>query len=477
MARELNPGGRDGPGPELASAGLSVARLTAWGRVLRELLPGISAVSAGLLTGAMLFIGLSVVPWLRSLPPADFHAWIWSYGPAMRQVMRPMSALSTLLALAALAVSRGSSTTCRRLLLAAAACLVAVSLLPVVWGQPVSATLAASGMMSRGEEVALLDREMFWDWLRIIPGLAAFLTTLSALKLREKELEERAQHDRLERLKRFFSPHLADLIARGGSEDPLQSHRREVTVVFLDLRGFSLFAETAEPEEVMAVLHEYHAEVGRLVLEWEGTLERFTGDGMMIFFNDPVPMPNASEHAVRMAVAIRARIEEVRAGWQKRGFELDLGVGIAQGFATIGAIGFEGRWDYGVIGTVTNLSARLCAEALPGQILVSTRVLVDTEDFVEAEPMGELQLKGFSKSVPAFNVIRLAARRLPPMDLVGDSRAGSGADRVKSSRYWYFLHSGRASKQSGAVALLRSGRHVHQRIAGGLALRGNLPGN
>jgi class 3 adenylate cyclase len=358
----------------------------------------------------MLFTGLSVVPWLRSLPPVDFHAWIWSYGPAMRPVMGPMGALSTLLALAALAVSRGSSAACRWLLLVAAACLVAVSLLPLVWVEPVAAALAGSTVLSRGEEVALLGREISWDWLRIILGLAAFLTTLSALRLREKELERRAQHVRLDRLKRFFSPHLADLIVRGGSEDPLQSHRREVTVVFLDLRGFTLFAETAEPEEVMAVLHEYHAEVGRLVLEWEGTLERFTGDGMMIFFNDPVPVPNASERAVRMAVAVRARIEEVRAGWQKRGFDLDMGVGIAQGFATIGAIGFDGRWDYAAIGTVTNLAARLCAEAAPGQILVSTGVRADTKDFVEAEPVGELQLKGFSKPVPAFNVIRPAAR-------------------------------------------------------------------
>ena len=410
MARELNQIGRNGPGAEHPGPAMPVARLTAYGRALRELLPRISAVLAGLFTGAMLFIGLSVVPWLRSLPPVDFHAWIWSYGPAMRPVMGPMGALSTLLALAALAVSRGFSAACRRLLLAAAACLVAVSLLPLVWVEPVNVALAGSKVLSRGEEVALLGREISWDWLRIILGLAAFLTTLSALRLREKELEGRAQHVRLDRLKRFFSPHLADLIVRGGSEDPLQSHRREVTVVFLDLRGFTLFAETAEPEEVMAVLHEYHAEVGRLVLEWEGTLERFTGDGMMIFFNDPVPVPNASERAVRMAVAVRARIEEVRAGWQKRGFELDLGVGIAQGFATIGAIGFDGRWDYAAIGTVTNLAARLCAEAAPGQILVSTRVLADTEDFVEAEPVGELRLRGFSKPVLAFNVIRPAAR-------------------------------------------------------------------
>jgi class 3 adenylate cyclase len=381
-------------------------KVKARGRVVRDLLPRISAVSAGLLTGAMLFIGLSVAPWLETLPPAEFHAWIWSYGPAMRQVIVPMGTMSTLLGIAALAFSRGANPACRRLLLVAAACLLAASLLPFVWVEPMVTARQGVSLLSRPQEAALLDHEIFWDWLRIMLSLAAFLTTLSALRLREKELGERAQRARLERLKRFFSPHLADLIVRGGSEDPLKSHRRDVTVVFLDLRGFTAFAETAEPEEVMAVLNEYHSEVGRLVLEWEGTLERFTGDGMMIFFNDPLPVPNAPERAVRMAVAMRSRIEEVRVGWQKRGFELDFGVGIAQGFATIGAIGFEGRWDYGVIGTVTNLAARLCAEAMPGQILVSTRVMADTEDLVEIEPQGELQLKGFAKPVPAFNVIR-----------------------------------------------------------------------
>ena len=168
------------------------------------------------------------------------------------------------------------------------------------------------------------------------------------------------------RLKRFFSPQLAELIVAGGADDPLRTHRREVTVVFLDLRGFTAFAETAEPEEVMGVLREYHAEMGRLILAHEGTLERFTGDGMMIFFNDPVPVPNPAERAIRMARrhARPGRASSPR-GWRKRGWDLALGVGIAQGYATIGAIGFEGRWDYGAIGTVTNLAARLCGEAGP----------------------------------------------------------------------------------------------------------------
>ncbi len=216
--------------------------------------------------------------------------------------------------------------------------------------------------------------------------------------------------EKLSRLKRFFSPQLAELIVTGGADDPLKTHRREVTVAFLDLRGFTAFAETSEPEEVMGVLREYHAEMGKLILDHEGTLERFTGDGMMIFFNDPVPVPNPAERAVRMALAMRDRVAALLGRWRKRGYELDLGVGIAQGYATIGAIGFEGRWDYGAIGTVTNLAARLCGEAKPGQILIALRVAGEVEDLIEAEEVGPLALKGLAKPVPAFNVVRLRGR-------------------------------------------------------------------
>ncbi len=227
-----------------------------------------------------------------------------------------------------------------------------------------------------------------------------------------RTLEQRVQAqvgqlERLARLKRFFSPQLAEMIVSGDADDPLKSHRREITVVFLDLRGFTSFAETSEPEEVMGVLREYHTEMGRLILEHEGTLERFTGDGMMIFFNDPVPVSDAPERAVRMAVAMRQRVDELLVRWKKRGYDLDFGVGIAQGYATIGAIGFEGRLDYGAIGTVTNLAARLCGEAKAGQILISQRVYGAIEDSVEVEQLGGLTLKGFSKPVPAFNVVRL----------------------------------------------------------------------
>jgi adenylate cyclase len=229
-----------------------------------------------------------------------------------------------------------------------------------------------------------------------------------------RTLEERvraqvAQLERLGRLKRFFSPQLAELIVAGDADDPLRSHRREVTVVFLDLRGFTAFAETAEPEEVMAVLREYHAEMGRLVLEHDGTLERFAGDGMMIFFNDPVPVSEPALRAIRMALDMREGARELRERWRKRGFELGLGFGIAQGYATIGAIGFEGRWDYGAIGTVTNLAARLCGEARSGQILISQRVFGAVEAQVEVEQVGELALKGFAKPTPAYDVLRLRA--------------------------------------------------------------------
>lgn len=214
-------------------------------------------------------------------------------------------------------------------------------------------------------------------------------------------LEGRVAH-----LKRFFSPQLAELISEG-AEDPLKFHRREVTVVSLDLRGFSAFSEASEPEEVVAVLREYHAETGNLILAYEGTLEHFAGDGLMIFFNDPLPQPDHIERGIRMAVAMRHRVADLKKGWDKRGYNLDFAAGIAHGYATIGAIGFEGRWDYGVIGTVANLAARLCSEAGPGQIMIPHRLLAQVEGMAEAENVGDLNLKGFIRPVPAFNVLGL----------------------------------------------------------------------
>ena len=222
--------------------------------------------------------------------------------------------------------------------------------------------------------------------------------------LEQRVAEQVAQLERLGRLKRFFSPQLVEAIVAGGAADPLKTHRREVTVVFVDLRGFTAFAETAEPEEVMEVLREYHAEMGRLIMAHEGTLERFTGDGLMVFFNDPVEVPDPAARAVRMAVAMRDALVDLSARWRKRGWDLGASIGIAQGYATIGAIGFEGRWDYGAIGTVTNLAARLCGEAAAGQILISAKVAAAVEGLVDTEDVGALTLKGLSRPVPIWSV-------------------------------------------------------------------------
>jgi class 3 adenylate cyclase len=251
------------------------------------------------------------------------------------------------------------------------------------------------------------------------PELLARVRSLLRIKILHKQLteanrtlEQRVQDqvqqlDRLGRLKRFFSPQLAESILAGGADDPLKTHRREIVVVFLDLRGFTAFAETSEPEEIMGVLHDYHQHMGQMVLAHEGTLERFAGDGMMVFFNDPVPVPDPAVRAVRMVVEMRTRLDELTVGWRKRGYDLGFGAGIAQGYATIGAIGFEGRWDYGAIGTVTNLSARLCDEAGTGQVLLSQRVVASVEEMAEVEAVGALPLKGFLKPVPVYRLVGL----------------------------------------------------------------------
>jgi len=228
----------------------------------------------------------------------------------------------------------------------------------------------------------------------------------------ERRVEEQVRElESVGRLRRFFSPQLAELIVKGGAEDPLKSHRREITVVFLDLRGFTAFAEVAEPEDVMGVLHEYHEIAGKLILDYEGTLEHFAGDGITVLFNDPVPIPNPSERAIRMAVAIRDRIRDKVKEWVGRGYDLSLGIGIAQGFATIGAIGFEGRWDYSAIGTVTNLAARLCAEAAGDEILIAQRVYVGLETLIEVGPEDALTLKSLRRPVVTYRVQGLRQTR------------------------------------------------------------------
>ena len=238
----------------------------------------------------------------------------------------------------------------------------------------------------------------------------------SELAAWNRELEQRVNDqvdalERMGRLKRFLSPQLAELVVSSGDDSFLQSHRREITVVFCDLRGFTSFVETVEPEDLMAVLGEYHAALGDLVHRFDGTLERFTGDGLMVIFNDPMDCPDAPERAVRMALAMRGRVAQLAEGWSRRGYDLDFGVGISQGHATLGRIGFEGRSDYTAIGSVTNLAARLCAEAQPRQILISQRVYAAIEDIVVADSVGELALRGFSRPAKAYNVVGLDEAR------------------------------------------------------------------
>ncbi len=223
------------------------------------------------------------------------------------------------------------------------------------------------------------------------------------------ELEARvaAQVDELERmnrLRRFLPPQVADLVMDSGDEGVLGSHRREIVVVFCDLRGFTAFAESSEPEEVMGVLGEYHAALGELIDRFEGTLERFTGDGLMVFFNDPIPCDDPAGRAVGMAIAMRQRVDELSRDWSRRGNDLGFGIGIAQGYATLGRIGFEGRSDYAAIGSVTNLAARLCAAAAAGEILVAQRVFSAAEHVAEGRSVGELELKGFSRPIRTFAV-------------------------------------------------------------------------
>ena len=228
--------------------------------------------------------------------------------------------------------------------------------------------------------------------------------------LEQRVAEQLTELERVGRLKRFFSPQLAELVVSSGGERLLESHRREITVVFCDLRGFTAFSETAEPEEVMGVLREYHTALGTLIFRFEGTLEHFAGDGIMVFFNDPLPCPDHAVQAVRMTVAMRQQMGELTGKWRKQGHQLGFGVGIAQGYATLGMIGFEGRVDYGAIGPVTNLASRLCNQAQSGQILISQRIYAAVEKLVEGELVGEISLKGFHKPMPTFNVVGLKER-------------------------------------------------------------------
>jgi len=231
-----------------------------------------------------------------------------------------------------------------------------------------------------------------------------------------KTLEERVaaqvgEIERMGRLKRFLAPQIAETIVSSGGDAILESHRREIVVLFCDMRGFTAFAETTEPEDVMAVLREYHDTLGPLVHRYEGTLAQFTGDGLLVYFNDPVPCPDPAERAVRLAVDMREAVARMARSWAGRGHEIGFGVGIAQGYATLGQIGFEGRFDYAPIGTVINVAFRLCSDAKDGQILVTQRVASAIECQAELEPLGNLAFKGLSRPVAVLNVLNLASSR------------------------------------------------------------------
>src|SRR5438132_6438697 len=225
--------------------------------------------------------------------------------------------------------------------------------------------------------------------------------------LEERVQRQVAQLEGLDRLRRFFSPQVAEVILSGGGE-MLETHRSEVTIVFCDLRGFTAFSATAEPEDVMSVLNQFYDCVGNLILQFQATLEQFAGDSVMAIFNDPVPCRDHTAEAVRMALTLRERARGLTPGWRLKGFDLDIGVGIADGYATLGRVGFEGRFDYRATGTVVNLAARLCAQALGGQILLAPRAYASVVDLVDAEAVGPLDLKGFHEPVHAYNVTGLA---------------------------------------------------------------------
>jgi class 3 adenylate cyclase len=213
----------------------------------------------------------------------------------------------------------------------------------------------------------------------------------------------------MSRLRRFLPPQVADLIVASGTEKQLESHRREITALFCDLRGFTGFSESSDPEDVMALLREYHAAIGGIINKYGGTLERYAGDGVMVVFNDPIPVDDPALQAVRMAIEMRAAIGDLIEKWRKLGHDIGFGIGIAHGFATLGTIGFEGRFDYAAIGTVSNVASRLCDEAKAGQILISPRVLMAVEKDVTVETVGDFTLKGIRRPLAAHNVIAIKA--------------------------------------------------------------------
>jgi class 3 adenylate cyclase len=224
-------------------------------------------------------------------------------------------------------------------------------------------------------------------------------------QLEQRVTDQVSEIERIGRLRRFLPPQVADLIVTSGTEKQLESHRREITALFCDLRGFTGFSESSDPEDVMALLRDYHAVIGEIVNKYGGTLERYAGDGVMVVFNDPIPVDNPALQAVLMAIDMRVAIGELIEKWRRLGHDIGFGIGIAHGFATLGTIGFEGRFDYAAIGTVSNVASRLCDEAKPGQILISPRVLMAVERDITVEPIGDFALKGIRRPLTAYNVL------------------------------------------------------------------------
>jgi class 3 adenylate cyclase/putative methionine-R-sulfoxide reductase with GAF domain len=243
---------------------------------------------------------------------------------------------------------------------------------------------------------------------------ARLLSDLNKLnqQLKQRVADQVSEIERMGRLRRFLPPQVADLIIASGTEKQLESHRREITALFCDLRGFTGFSESSDPEDVMSLLRDYHAAIGEIIIKYSGTLERYAGDGVMVVFNDPVPVQNPALQAVQMALEMRMAIGALTEKWRRLGHEIGFGIGIAHGFATLGTIGFEGRFDYAAIGTVSNVASRLCDEAKPGQILISPRVLMAVEDAVTVEPVGDFTLKGISRPVAAYNVLSAVSSKI-----------------------------------------------------------------
>jgi class 3 adenylate cyclase/AmiR/NasT family two-component response regulator len=264
----------------------------------------------------------------------------------------------------------------------------------------------------RARVYASLERKRLHD--QVVAQAADLASQAAELATWNKTLEQRVadqlgEIERMGKLRRFLSPQVADLIVASGMEKQLQSHRREITALFCDLRGFTSFSETSDPEDVMMLLRDYHAAIGQIIIKYGATLEHFAGDGVMLIFNDPLPIDKPELQAVRMALEMRDAIGTLTEKWRRLGHDIGFGIGISNGFATLGTIGFEGRLDYAAIGTVSNIASRLCDEAKPGQILISPRVLMAVEDTMKVEPVGELTLKGIRRPMTAYNVVAASA--------------------------------------------------------------------